>query len=80
MPSDGSVLKATFCTYKRLLIKLVGRGPMDDAKINEIGQLEFGERWGGVWAKQNFCGCETGSLLQTRLQGVGAAPTGLEST
>ena len=43
-------VKATFRTYKRLLIKLVGRGPMDDAKINEIGKLEFGERWAGVFA------------------------------
>ena len=61
MPSDDSVVKATFRTYKRLLIKFVGRGPMDDAKINEIGKLEFGERWGGVWASD-----EAKKLLRMR--------------
>ena len=50
MTSNDTVAKGTFRTYKRLLIKLVGRGPMDDAKINEIGKLEFGARWAGVFA------------------------------
>jgi hypothetical protein len=35
--------------YKRLLVKEVGRGPMDNEKINEIGISEFGERWAGVF-------------------------------
>ena len=42
-------VKTRFKTYKRLLIKLVGRGPMDDTKINEIGKAEFGDRWAGVY-------------------------------
>jgi hypothetical protein len=58
MPSDNEaeqaeerspeMVKTRFRTYKRLLIKLVGRGPMDDAKINRIGEAEFGTRWAGV--------------------------------
>ena len=36
MPSEAAV-KNHFRAYKRLLVAAVGRGPMDDAKINEIG-------------------------------------------
>ena len=48
MRSEAAV-KNHFRAYKRLLVAAVGRGPMDDAKINEIGKLEFGDRWAGVF-------------------------------
>ena len=47
--SSEAVVKNHFRAYKRLLVGIVGRGPMDDAKISEIGKLEFGERWAGVF-------------------------------
>ena len=50
--SEGTspeAVKKRFRGYKRLLIKLVGRGPMGDTKINEIGKVEFGDRWAGVY-------------------------------
>ena len=45
-------VKKRFRGYKRLLIKLVGRGPMDDKKIDEIGKAEFGRRWAADEASQ----------------------------
>ena len=48
MPSEAAV-KKHFRANKRLLVAAVGRGPMDDTKINEIGKLEFGDRWAGVF-------------------------------
>ena len=51
--SEGTspeAVKKRFRGYKRLLIKLVGRGPMDDKKIDEIDKAEFGRRWAGVYA------------------------------
>ena len=53
--------KKRFRGYKRLLIKLVGRGPMDDTKINEIGKAEFGRRWAGVYASD-----EASQILRMR--------------
>ena len=50
--SEGTspeAVKKRFRGYKRLLIKLVGRGPMGDTKINKIGKVEFGDRWAGVY-------------------------------
>ena len=82
MPSEAAV-KNHFRAYKRLLVAAVGRGPMDDAKINEIGKLEFGTVGLACFhqtKRKNFCGCETGSLLRTLLQAKDAARTGSEST
>ena len=46
-------VKHRFRTYKRLLIKAVGRGPMDDATIDQIGREELGNRFAGVLAAEN---------------------------
>ena len=51
--SEGTSEKAVkmrFRGYKNLLIKLVGKGPMEETKIDEIGKAEFGKRWAGVFA------------------------------
>ena len=45
-----SDVKKRFRAYKRLLIGLVGRGPMDDVTIDKIGREAFGEKWAGVFA------------------------------
>ena len=62
--SEGTspeAVKKRFRGYKRLLIKLVGRGPMDDKKIDEIGKAEFGRRWVGVYASD-----EASQILRMR--------------
>ena len=62
--SEGTspeAVKTRFRGYKRLLIKLVGRGPMDDKKIDEIGKAEFGRRWAGVYASD-----EASQILRMR--------------
>jgi hypothetical protein len=43
-------VKTRFRAYKQLLINHLGRAPLDETKIGEIGKAEFGERWGGVFA------------------------------
>jgi hypothetical protein len=47
--TDNEVLPR-FREYKRLLINFVGRAPMEETKIDEIGKAEFGKRWAGVFA------------------------------
>ena len=56
--SEGTSEKAVttrFRGYKSLLIKLVGKGPMEETKIDEIGKAEFGKRWAGVFASRDCC-------------------------
>ena len=54
-------VKARFRGYKKLLIQHVGRGPMDDVTIEQIGKNEFGKRWAGV-----FCSDEAKKVLKLR--------------
>jgi hypothetical protein len=42
-------VKGRFRGYKKMLIRLVGRGPMDEDQIQKIGRTAFGDRWAGVF-------------------------------
>lgn len=45
-----AAVKKRFRAYKRLMIELVGREPMDDLTIDRIGREVFGKAWAGVAA------------------------------
>jgi hypothetical protein len=59
--AELEAVKKRFHGYKRLLINFVGRGAMEDTKIDEIGKAEFGHRWAGVFAAD-----EAKKLLQMK--------------
>jgi hypothetical protein len=40
-----------FRAYRDVIIRALGRGPLDDSTIDDIGKAEFGRRWGGVAAQ-----------------------------
>ena len=60
-PGQQSAVKDHFRAYKRALIRVVGRGPMFEDKIDEIGKSEFGKKWSGVFASD-----QAGRLLSMR--------------
>ena len=34
--------------YKAAIVRELGKGPLDEGQIDEIGQREFGRKWGGT--------------------------------
>ena len=62
----ANIVKNHFREYKKILIDLVGNGPMYEDTIDTIGKASFGKRWVGVLLvtkQKNCCRCGTVSRL-----------------